>query len=294
MHTIDLQFQGIPGAIAAFLLPTAEGPVLVETGPYSTLDTLRRGIAAAGYAPAAIRHVLLTHIHFDHAGAAWWFARQGATVYVHPQGLPHLLAPQKLWQSAARIYGDAMETLWGQMEPIAADRLRALADREQISIGDMNIIAHHTPGHAVHHIAWEWEDQLFTGDVAGVRIGNGPVVPPCPPPDIQLADWKASLSRLRERQPRALHLTHFGTVDQPLAHLEALEQRLQTYADWMRPYAEADAEVSEVLPRFNEFVRKDLEAAGLSAEDWPAYEAANPPWMSVSGLLRYWRKYGNL
>lgn len=292
MHTIDLHFQGIPGAIAAFAVPTDAGTVLVETGPFSTFAALRAGLESAGIAPESVRHVLLSHIHFDHAGAAWWFAQQGATIYVHPLGLPHLASPEKLWQSAARIYGDAMERLWGRMESIDAGQLRAVDDRTRLRIGQTEFTAHHTPGHAVHHIAWEWEQQLFTGDVAGVRIGTGPVVPPCPPPDIHLADWQQSLDRLRECRPRRLHLTHYGSVDDPEAHLAALEKRLLDYAAWMRPYAEADAEISSILPAFNRFVKADLEAAGLAASDWPAYEAANPPWMSVSGLLRYWKKIG--
>ncbi len=291
--TLDLSFLDIPNAIAAFLLHTSAGPVLVECGPYSTLPHLREALRQQGVPAEDIRHVLVTHIHFDHAGAAWWFARQGATIYLHPKGAPHLAAPERLWESARMIYGDQMEVLWGAIEPIAPERLRTVEDREVVTIGDTDFMAHHTPGHAVHHIAWQVGDDVLTGDVAGVKIGQGPVVPPCPPPDIMVEDWKSSIARLRALNARRLHLTHYGTITDSSAHLRELETRLTTYAEWMRPYAEKEASVREVLPKFQQYVREDLERNGVDGDaGLKQYEAANPAWMSVSGLLRYWKKHG--
>jgi glyoxylase-like metal-dependent hydrolase (beta-lactamase superfamily II) len=181
VRVLDLQFGGA-GTIASFLLASAVGPVLVETGPDSTYPALVRALREAGTRPEAVRHVLLTHIHLDHGGAAWRLAAPGAMVYVHPVGAPHLAEPSKLFASAKKIYGDQMDSLWGRLEPIPVQRLRVVEDGEVLRIGDLAIEALHTPGHASHHVAYRLGGVLFTGDVGGVRIGAGPVVPPCPPP----------------------------------------------------------------------------------------------------------------
>lgn len=155
IHTIDLQFMGITRSIAAFAVEGPDGVALVECGPHSCIQHLERGLGDLGYALSDIQHVFLSHIHFDHAGAAWVFAQSGATIYVHPAGLPHLVAPEKLYNSARQIYGAQMEPLWGQMQPIEPSRLYAPAHEEVITAVGLNFTALHTPGHAVHHIAWE-------------------------------------------------------------------------------------------------------------------------------------------
>lgn len=289
IHTIDLHFQGLSENIAAYLVETSAGPVLVETGPHSTIDKLREGVAHVGFALEDIQHVFLTHIHLDHAGAAWWFAQQGARVYVHPRGYKHLAAPERLMASAKRIYQDKMDELWGQMNPIAEDRLEAVEDRVVFTIGDTAVVAHHTPGHAVHHIAWQMGSALFTGDVGGVSIRGGAVIPPCPPPDIDLVAWLQSLARIRELSPKQLYLTHFGPVDYSLAHLDELASRLQRWAEWMCPHFERGASIPEVTPAFQAMVEQDLLANGTPAEHIAKYEAANPSWMGAAGLLRYWK-----
>lgn len=290
IHTIDLQFQGQRNTIAAFLVETADGPCLVETGPHATLPALMAGIQALGYQPEDVRHVLLTHIHLDHAGAAWAFAAQGATVYVHPEGYRHLLAPSKLLQSAKMIYREQMEALWGSLEPIPDSQLQTVAHGEAVHIGDKTFTAWHTPGHAVHHIAWQLDDSLFTGDVAGIRIHDGLVAPPCPPPDISIEHWQASLALIRALPLRQLYLTHFGRVSDKLPHLDELESRLLAWANWIRPHYEAGTPAEEIVPLFVKLVADELVASGLSESDILAYEHANPAWMSVAGLLRYWKK----
>jgi glyoxylase-like metal-dependent hydrolase (beta-lactamase superfamily II) len=201
-----------------------------------------------------------------------------------------LANPGKLMESAKRIYQDDMDRLWGQMHPIPAEQIRAVADREVLDFGDVQIVAHHTPGHAVHHVAWELGVALFTGDVAGVKIANGPVVPPCPPPDIHLADWQASIARMRQIAPHILYLTHYGAIVDPMAHLSELETRLHAYANWMKVPFDLGEAAEAVTPRFVEFVHADLRTHGVPESDLPVYDAANPPWMSVAGLLRFWRK----
>jgi glyoxylase-like metal-dependent hydrolase (beta-lactamase superfamily II) len=290
IHTIDLKFQGLSDNIAAFVVESPDGPILVETGPHSTLPQLRAGIAAAGFRAEDIRHVFLTHIHLDHAGSAWWFARQGAQIYVHPKGARHLASPERLMESARRIYQEQMDTLWGEMHPIPAEQITEVADQQAIELGGgTHMRAHHTPGHAVHHIAWQWGDQLFTGDVAGVRIHGGMVIPPCPPPDINLEDWKQSIERIKTLAPRELYLTHFGPYPYEVSHLDELAARLIRWADWMRPYYEAGQSVTEVTPKFQQMVKREMEESGLTKAEIAQYEAANPGWMSVAGLLRYWK-----
>lgn len=296
IHTIDLGFLGLEEAIAAFLVETDNGLALIETGPSTTFSALERGLGHLGVSVKDIMHVFLTHIHFDHAGAAWAFAQAGATIYVHPVGKPHLEQPGKLYDSARKIYGAQMEALWGAMEPIPAERLYAAEHGETLHCGDLSLTAWHTPGHATHHIAWEVscpgaDAVVFTGDVAGVMpIPGGFVAPPCPPPDIHVEDWRSSIQRLRDLSAQVLYLTHFGRVEDKIQHLDQLEQNLLAWAAWMRPFAEQDAPVEQVVPLFQTYVQAQLEEAGIPPDSLARYEAANPSFMSVAGLMRYWKK----
>src|SRR5690606_24270805 len=201
IHIIDLDFLNENQTIAAFLIVSKVGPILVETGPESTWMQLEEGINKLGYQVEDIKHVLLSHIHFDHAGAAWKLADAGAAIYVHPLGLPHLASPERLWNSAAQIYGEDMNRLWGKMKPIPEGQLIEARHGENLIVGEIEFTALHTPGHAIHHIAWQLGEVVFTGDVAGVKIDKGPVVPPCPPPDSHLENWKTSITVLRQIQP---------------------------------------------------------------------------------------------
>lgn len=290
IHVLDLQFENIRQAIGSFVVETSEGPVLIESGPHSTYPHLVQALDEKGISINDIRHLFLTHIHFDHAGAAWALARNGAQVYVHPFGYKHLARPQKLYESARRIYGDDMDRLWGAMESIDEEQLSAIEDRQEITVGDTTFRALHTPGHAVHHIAWQVGDTIFTGDVAGVKIGKGPVVPPCPPPDINIEAWQDSIKTLRSENPKTLYLTHFGPVTDINPHLRQLEENLLEWANWMKPHFEAGTDPKLITPKFQEFARKQLEAAGVDEAGQEKYEKANPAWMSVAGLLRYWKK----
>jgi glyoxylase-like metal-dependent hydrolase (beta-lactamase superfamily II) len=297
ISTIDLQFLGLEHAIAVFVIETNVGPVLIECGPASTLPHLKRVLEEKGWPIDAFQHVFLTHIHFDHAGSAWEFAQNGAKIYVHPIGLPHLAAPEKLYNSARMIYGTEMDRLWGEMQPIDALHLYAPEDEEIIQLGQMTFRAIYTPGHATHHIAWEVSDPtkpgdaaIFTGDVAGVKIDAGPVMPPCPPPDINIEDWQESLIKLRKSTANRLFLTHFGEVSDKDTHLNALEKRLVEWAHWMKPHFDSNTNVETIVPLFQKFVQSQLLEEGIPASDLARYEAANPSFMSVAGLLRYWKK----
>ncbi len=287
---LDLRFLNLEKTISAFLILSTEGPVLVETGPHSTVTQLAAEVERHGFSLEEIKHVLLTHIHLDHAGAAWYLAEKGANIYVHPFGVKHLADPSKLMESARRIYKDQMDRLWGEMKAIEMNKLVEVADGQVLKIGNCSFTALHTPGHAVHHIAWQLEDVLFTGDVAGVKIENGPVVPPCPPPDINLEDWEKSIDRILHSPVSRLYLTHFGPVEDKKNHLDTLRKELFKGAEWVKKNMEEGMDATTMTPLFQAFTANSLKEKGLSDAQIEQYEAANPAWMSVAGLMRYWSK----
>lgn len=291
VSVLDLHFL-TEGTIGAFLVRTSEGPVLVETGPESLYGALEAAVQAHGYALEDVRHVFITHIHLDHGGAAWRLARHGARIYVHPSGAPHLVDPSKLLNSARRIYGDEMERLWGRLEPIPSDQIVPLEDGEVVRFGSTAIQAIHTPGHAIHHITYRLDDGLFTGDVGGIRIGQGPVIPPFPPPDIDLEAWADSLARMRAARPAFLYPTHFGIKRDGLAHFDSLEENLLRISAWVRERMATGATEEDLVPPFQTFLHDLLAGHGLPESVIQDYEIADPAFMSVHGLVRYWRKRG--
>ncbi len=290
IHTIDLYFQKNACTIGAYVIESGEGPVLIEAGPHSTHPILIAGIKEAGFNPEDIAHVFLSHIHLDHAGAAWAWAEQGAKVYLHPKGFPHMQDPGKLIESATRIYGDKMDELWGEIKPVPEESMHQMEDEEVIKVGNLAFKAWYTPGHAHHHIAWEMEGILFTGDVAGVQIGKGPVVAPMPPPDINVELWEQSIELLRKISPKAFYLTHFGAVTNINPHLDQLLENIHSQANWIKEQMEAEKTAEEITPLFEEFCLNELVKLELSEVEITQYQAANPSWMSVGGIMRYWKK----
>ncbi len=290
LHTLDLRFLQTEETIAAFLYETAAGPVLFECGPHSVFPALKSELKKYGYAPADLQALFLTHIHFDHAGAAWALAQEGVRVYVHPRGYKHLQDPSRLYASAQRIYGDKMQTLWGDMKSIEPDLLHPTEHNEIITVGDTKITALHTPGHAVHHIAWRVGDEIIAGDVAGVKIDGGPVVPPCPPPDIDLEAWENSIDLLLQSNIKALHLTHFGKITAVEKHLTDLRGILWNWANFIKPHYDKGTQAEEIIPAFSAYTEQQLRDAGADDALVQKYAYANPAWMSVAGLLRYWSK----
>lgn len=290
IKTIDLNFFS-PETIASYLLETAEGPVLMETGPDTTFGNLEAGLSRLGYAPADVKHVFVTHIHLDHSGAAWRFAEAGSTVYVHPRGAPHLVDPEKLLKSATMIYGDRMDELWGRVRGMDGDRVVALGDAESVSIGGLEIKAFDTPGHAGHHNAYLVRGVLFTGDVAGCRISAGPVIPPTPPPEINVEKWHASIDRIREISPDMLYPTHFGGFSDVDAQLDALSDRLDEWTRWVGERISAGRTEEDMKEEFRAYNREIFDGQGADEELYAKYELSDPYWMNLGGLARYWRKY---
>jgi glyoxylase-like metal-dependent hydrolase (beta-lactamase superfamily II) len=288
---LDLHFQ-TAGTVGAFLVRTSVGPVLVETGPESLFGALEAAVNGQGFALEDIRHVFVTHIHLDHSGSAWRLARHGARIYVHPIGAPHLADPGKLLGSARRIYREDMERLWGRLEPIAPEQITVLEDGQVVRFGSLGLQAIHTPGHAVHHITYRLEDGLFTGDVGGIRIGHGPVIPPFPAPDIDLEAWADSIARMRAAAPTYLYPTHFGIKIDAMAHFDSLEENIQRIATWVQDQMAAGRTEEDMVPPFQAFMHDLLAERGLPESAIQHYEIADPAFMSVYGLARYWRKRG--
>ncbi len=292
IHTIDLEFQGVLKVIAAFMIPHRDGVVLIESGPQTCWEALKRGLTKHGYAPCDVTDVLLTHVHFDHAGAAWSLAKAGANIHVHPKGIRHLADPSRLWNSAARIYGDAgMTMLWGAMEPIAEAKLHVAEEGQQLSIGGLNFVAHHSPGHAKHHIAWQCGYALFTGDVGGVCINGGPMEPPCPPPDIDAFAWYNSIEKLSGlNEVKRLFLTHFGEQQGDISeHWKVLRNRLDAWIAFIE--SNADLDTSTLIDVFTDYVSEER-TKYEGAEG--CYAFANPAEMSVAGIRRWLSKRDEL
>jgi len=283
------------------LIPHAQGGILVECGPGSTLPALLAGLAAFGLQPGQISDVLLTHIHLDHAGSAGWWAEQGARIHVHPAGAPHLLNPHKLISSASRIYGEAMQSLWGDFLPVPEDRLvvhRRIGspqDDETFTLAGLPLRALDLPGHASHHLAYICQGVCFTGDVGGIRVGGARHLRlPLPPPEIDLAVWKSSVRRLQAGQRQGdfswIAPTHFGLYPDPAWHLQALYQALEDVEAWIEQVMPADPPVEELNRLFLEWTRQQSQAASLPAETDRQFELANPSWMAARGIYRYWHK----
>ena len=291
IHTLDLNFQNHPHAIASYLIRDGDVVVLIESGPGSTLASLEAGLRAHGLSPADVTHVLLTHIHLDHAGAAGRLARSGAHIYVHPVGAPHLLHPEKLLASAARIYGDKMDTLWGEFLSVPEGQLHVVEDAQEIVAGRLKFLALATPGHAEHHHAYLFEDVCFSGDVGGVRIPGFPYLRvPMPPPELHLEKWRATLKRLRQQTFSRIAPTHFGLFDDPDWHLREVEKALDSAERWLEQTMPSDPPVDELRASFTAWMEQEGRQQGLSAEVVQAYTLANPLGMSADGLQRYWKK----
>lgn len=297
VYTLDLNFLGIPHVIASYLVKHSKGAVIVESGPGSTLEGLKAALKPHDLTVDDITAVLLTHIHLDHAGAAGWLARngnhgQGADIYVHPNGAPHLLNPGKLLNSAARIYGEMMDTLWGEFLAVPEDRLMAAQDQQEIAMDGLRFCALDTPGHADHHFAYLFEDICFTGDVGGIRLPGPPHLRvPMPPPEFHLEKWRATVGRLQETGCKRVAPTHFGIYEDADHHWEMLKRGLGEVEQFMQAVLPSDPPLEAINDRFAAWTADRSKQQGLSEDEFAPYEAANPSWMSATGMQRYWRKY---
>jgi glyoxylase-like metal-dependent hydrolase (beta-lactamase superfamily II) len=271
MRLIDLMHLGRAKVIGCWQV----GDVLIDPGPTSCIDTL---LAAVGDEPP--RALLLTHIHLDHAGASGSLVQRWPEleVYVHERGARHMADPARLLDSARRLYGDDMDRRWGEFVAVPEENLRILSGGETLS-GGFEVA--YTPGHASHHVSYLHEGTAFVGDVGGVRIPPSPfVIPPTPPPDIDIEAWHRSIETVAAWRPDRVAMTHFGAAEDAAAHLDEMHRRLDEQAELARS-GDRDA--------FLERVDRDVAAAG-DPETSAVYIQAAPRDQLYAGLERYWRK----
>jgi glyoxylase-like metal-dependent hydrolase (beta-lactamase superfamily II) len=291
---VDLKFRGHPGIIATGVLQGRQGVALVDPGPSTTMDELLAALTDKGVAPADVRLILLTHIHLDHAGASGSLADRcpNATVVVHERGAPHLADPSKLIASAARLYGDDMERLWGEIRPVPEARLQVLGETARLDAVGHDVEVAWTPGHASHHVSYFLPEHrlAFTGDTAGMCRPSGRlVVPPTPPPDIDLEAWRRSTERILAWEPETLFLTHFGPHPAPRVHVQQLWQRIEDWSRRVRASLDAPGPDDEKARAFSVVVLEDLTRAANRTEA-ESYQLAGRFDYSWAGLARYWRR----
>ncbi|HKU58506.1 MAG TPA: MBL fold metallo-hydrolase [Gaiellaceae bacterium] len=272
MQVLDLEFGGQAHAIGVYLVDTDDGVALFDCGPASTLPTLEKRLDEQGLALTDVRHLLLSHIHLDHAGAAGTIARRHPqlTIWVSPVGAPHLVDPSRLERSARRLYGEMFDPLWGELLPVPEEQVR-------IAEGDvLGWDAFPTVGHAIHHVSYLRDGTLLAGDACGVRIPPGDyVLPVSPPPDFDLVGWHATAAEIRRRDPDRIALIHFGVKEDVAPHLDRLDRELDTWV------ARAESMSAE---EFSAAARDDM------GEDADLYDRVAPLWQSYAGLERYLSK----
>jgi len=271
---LDLRHLGRERVIGCYLVETRDGTALFDCGPTTCVPELKTRLAQHGLELLDVRHLLLSHIHLDHAGAAGTLVREHPDLQVHVSeiGAPHLIDPERLERSARRLYGDDFDRLWGELVPVPKPNVHL------VEPDVLGLECFPTPGHASHHVCYLGRNgTLYAGDAAGVRIQPcRAILPPTPPPEFDLEAWRTTLDEIERRRPERLALIHFGVVDDPGPHLADLRERLERWTQWVGDGMTQD-----------EFVRSGSEDLG---PDRDAYEHAMPLWQSYAGLERYWQK----
>ena len=268
---LDLRHLGAEHVIGSYVVGTDDGSALFDCGPATCVDALKEGLRGRGLELRDVRHLLLSHIHLDHAGAAGVLVREhpGLQVHVSAIGAPHLVDPSRLEASARRLYGDTFDELWGELAPVPEANVHVVGENV------LGLACFPTPGHASHHVCYLAADgTLYAGDAAGVRIEpHQEVLPPTPPPEFDLDVWLRTLDELEQRSPARLALIHFGVFDDVGRHLGELRGRLH---EWVGLEGVTEEE-------FAELVGRDVDES---------YERAMPFWQSYAGLKRYWEQRG--
>ena len=271
---IDLFHAGAARTVGAYLLDTSGGLSLFDCGPASCIPALEAGLAERGHELGDVKRLLLSHIHLDHAGAAGVLVREHPelTVWVSEIGAPHLVDPSRLERSARRLYGDTFDELWGELAPVPEANVRIASGRAA------GLEVFPAPGHASHHVCYFDGTTLYAGDAAGVRIQpSRAVLPPTPPPDVDVEGWYRTLEEIERHAPEQLALIHFGLANDVSRHLGELRERLETWAGRVEQGASEE-----------EFVAAGK--ADLPPDEAEAYDRAMPFWQSYAGLARYWEK----
>ncbi|HVB72693.1 MAG TPA: MBL fold metallo-hydrolase [Ktedonobacteraceae bacterium] len=292
---ISHPFLGEREIIGSYLLAGANELAIVDPGPGSVIDSLLDAIREAGFEPQDVTHILATHVHLDHAGAAGSLVKQmpKAQVYVHGLGAPHLLDTTKVVASASRIFGERMKLLWGEIESTPQERLHVIENGDVLNVAGRRLEVHYAPGHAIHHVIFfdVHSGELFAGDVAGVRLpGVDYVRPPTPPPDLDLEAWSESINLLRRLRPDVLYIGHFGAIKTIGSQLERLREKLYTWGDFVLAAMRDDKQEAEIIEMLIEHAKPELLQASNDPRVLERYEIATNYPMTVQGYMRYWRK----
>jgi glyoxylase-like metal-dependent hydrolase (beta-lactamase superfamily II) len=292
---VDLNFLGRPEIIATAILHGPPGVALVDPGPATTLGNLTAALERKGIRFTDVRQILVTHIHLDHSGGVGSILEKHPhiEVIVHGRGAPHLADPSKLLASAGRLYAENMDHLWGDVKPVPAGRLRVVEGGETLSVVGREVQVEYTPGHASHHVSYldTASRVAFVGDTAGIRKGSGNyVMPPTPPPDIDLEAWRASEQKMLAWDPDTLFLTHFGPHHGARQHLQAMFENLDSWSRIVRRLlADTSLTDDDRQKRFIEEALLELtrKVGETEAADYTRAGGLNYSWQ---GLARYWRK----
>jgi glyoxylase-like metal-dependent hydrolase (beta-lactamase superfamily II) len=295
LEYVDLNFLGVPEIIATAVLHGASGVALIDPGPSTTLDNLKASLQRRNISVADVRQILLTHIHLDHAGVTGTLVRENPAieVFVHERGAPHMIDPSKLLASAGRLYGADMDRLWGDFLPVPVARVRVLKGEERITAGGRELDVAYTPGHASHHVTYfdSATRIAFVGDTAGIRRpGHDYVMPPTPPPDIDLDAWRRSEDRILAFDPDTLFLTHFGPFHGARLHFQEMAQHLASWSAIVRRLlADPSLDENQKLEVFMNEALLDLKRK-VGAVQAEQYSRAGRLDYSWQGLSRYWTK----
>ncbi len=287
--------MGRPHVVASYVLPGAE-PAIVDPGPAGTLPAVEAGLARHGMRLDDIRHIVLTHIHLDHAGATGLILERNPAirVHVHVKGAPHLVDPSRLISSAGQLWGDRLETLWGRTAPVPPGAISTLEGGESLHLGGRTLRAYDAPGHAKHHLVWHDDESggAFVGDNLGVRLPQVRFTRPAtPPPDVDLEAWVRTLDLIAGLEPRWLMLTHFGAYDDVGFHIADFRERLLRWGELVRAGLASGASEQEQIDALEADAM--VEAARLSAPQQAAMsQQSGDLSLSWRGLARYWRKKG--
>lgn len=297
IRSIDTVMAGERALNAVYLID-APAPCLIETGPGADHDRLCDALDALGVDARDLAHVVVTHVHMDHAGGAGALLRRypSATLWVHEVGAKHLIDPTRLIASTARTYGqDRMRALYGDMEPIEADRVRGVTDGDVIPLGDRELRVIHTPGHASHHIAIQdgRTGAMCTGEAIGTYLPWANCYRPAlPPPEVDVEAALAAIDAMRERRPTALLTSHFGPVHDPDDAFDRAAARIRTWSDDVADALTGDPDVSEeaLTTLLAERARREFEADAGRPFERERYDVLGSIRMNAQGLARYWRK----
>ncbi|NTU82801.1 MAG: MBL fold metallo-hydrolase [Chloroflexales bacterium] len=292
---LDTHHMGRTHVVASYVL-LGDEPAIVDPGPAGTLPSIEAALAQHDMCLSDIRHVVLTHIHLDHAGATGLILERNpsAQVHVHEKGAQHLIDPSRLINSAAQLWGDQLETLWGRTVPVPPAAIKALTGGEHLHLGKRCLRAYDAPGHAKHHLVWYDEESgaAFVGDNVGVRLPQlGFTRPATPPPDVDIEAWQSTLDLILALAPRWLMLTHFGGYNDIEFHVADFRERLLRWADIVRNGLASGASEEEQGAALE--AQAQAECASLSEDEQAALtQQSGAIALSWRGLARYWQKKG--